>query len=72
MILRSSKRICLYCAKKVDGTLRCTQCRAALYCNSDCQEKHWHAHKNNCQNSNSAEDSDEKLHMKAENHAKQG
>ena len=69
---RSSNRNCLYCLQKVEGSSRCSKCRTALYCNRDCQEKHWPVHKNICVNSNNAEDSDEKLFMKAENHSKQG
>ena len=69
---RSSDRNCLYCLQVVKGSSRCSKCRTALYCNRDCQEKHWPVHKNICIDSNNAEDSDEKLHMKAQNHLKQG
>ena len=69
---RSSDRNCLYCLQKVEGSSRCSKCRAALYCNRDCQAKHWPVHKNICIDSNYAEDSDEKLDMKAKNHSKQG
>jgi len=69
---RSSNRNCLYCLQKVEGSSRCSKCRAALYCNRACQEKHWPVHKNICVNSNNAEDSDEKLFTKAQNHSNQG
>ena len=69
---RSSDRNCLYCLQKVEGSSRCSKCRTALYCNRDCQEKHWPVHKNICIDSNNTESSDEKLAMKADNHSKQG
>jgi len=69
---RSSNRNCLYCLQVVEGCSRCSKCRTALYCNRDCQEKHWPVHKNICIDSNNTEDSIEKLFMKAENHSKQG
>ena len=69
---RSSDRNCLYCLQKVEGSSRCSKCRTALYCNRGCQEKHWPVHKNICVDSNNAEDSDDKLEMKAHNHLKQG
>ena len=69
---RKSSRHCLYCLKQVEGSLRCSKCRTALYCGRVCQEKHWPVHKNICQDSNNTEDADEKLDMKAHNHLKQG
>ena len=69
---RSSNRNCLYCLQKVEGSSRCSKCRTALYCNRDCQEKHWPVHKNICIDSNNTEDSIEKLSIKAENHLNQG
>ena len=69
---KKKKDTCLHCLKQVDGCSRCSQCRTALYCNRVCQLKHWPAHKNICQDSNNAENSDEKLYMKAKNHYKQG
>jgi len=57
--------------KEVEGSLRCSKCRTALYCGKRCQEKHWPVHKNICINSNS-ENSSEKLEMKAMNLLKQG
>ena len=68
---RSSSRHCLYCLKQVEGSLRCSKCRTALYCGRVCQEKHWPAHKNICQDSNT-ENNEEKLLTKAMNHLKQG
>ena len=69
---RSSSRNCLYCLKVVEGSMRCSKCRTALYCNRDCQLKHWPVHKNSCQDSNDAENNDNQLHMKAQNHLNQG
>ena len=66
------KKNCLHCLKEVEGSSRCSRCRTALYCSKVCQEKHWPVHKNNCINSNDAEDNNEKLDMKAENHMNQG
>ena len=66
------KKNCLYCLQEVEGSSRCSKCRTALYCSRACQEKHWPVHKNNCINSNDAENSDQKLYMKAMNHSKQG
>jgi len=66
-----SKRACLFCLKEVEGSSRCSKCRTALYCNRDCQEKHWPVHRNICKDSN-GENSIEKLSIKAENHATQG
>ena len=66
------ERYCLYCLKLVEGSLRCSKCRTALYCDKECQLKHWSVHKNSCHDSNDTENSDEKLHMKAYNHSKQG
>ena len=69
---RKSSRHCLYCLKQVEGSLRCSKCRTALYCGQVCQEKHLSVHKNICKDSNNTEDADEKLHMKAMNHLDQG
>ena len=69
---RSSDRNCLYCLQKVEGSSRCSKCRTALYCNRDCQAKHWPVHKNICIDSNNTDNSNEKLDMKAKNHSKQG
>ena len=69
---KKKKDTCLNCLKEVEGCSRCSKCRTALYCNRVCQEKHWPVHKNICQDSNNAEDSNEKLVMKAMNHSNQG
>ena len=69
---KKKKKNCLHCLQEVEGSSRCSKCRTALYCSTDCQEKHWPVHKNNCTNSNDAADSDQKLSMKAENHLNQG
>ena len=68
---KKKKNTCLCCLKQVEGCSRCSRCRTALYCNRVCQLKHWPVHKNICEDSN-AEDSDEKLYMKAFNHSEQG
>ena len=65
------KRTCLCCLKEVEGSMRCSKCRTALYCGRACQEKHWPVHKHNCNDSNS-DNSIEKLEMKARNHSHQG
>jgi len=68
---RIKKHHCLCCLKEVSGSLRCSQCRTALYCGRECQLKHWPVHKNICQDSNN-DDSIEKLKKKAQNHYEQG
>jgi len=69
---RDSNRNCLFCLKRVKGSMRCSQCRTALYCNRECQTKHWPVHRNLCQDSNDTENSNEKLRLKAENNYSQG
>jgi hypothetical protein len=69
---KKKKDTCLNCLKEVEGCSRCSKCRTALYCNRACQLNHWPVHKNICQDSNNAEDNNEKLEMKAMNHFKQG
>ena len=59
---------CLNCLKEVSTSLRCARCRTALYCSKACQKKH----KNICEDSNNAEDSNEKLFLKAKNQYHQG
>ena len=68
----SINRNCLCCLKEVEGCSRCSQCRTALYCNRECQLKHWPVHKNICQDSNNTENSDQKIIAKAANHCEQG
>jgi len=70
--IHTSSRHCLYCLKQVEGSMKCSKCRTALYCGRGCQEKHWPVHKNMCQDSNNTEDDDEKLRTKATNHFQQG
>jgi len=38
---------CLACGGKPEKT--CTRCKLALYCNAECQQKHWTEHKRICQ-----------------------
>ena len=37
-ISRLNKRVCMFCLKEVDGSLRCGRCRTALYCSKECQK----------------------------------
>jgi len=67
----SKNKICLNCLIKVEGDLRCGQCRTALYCSAECQAKHWKVHKNICKDSN-IEDSLDKLFQKGCNSLEQG
>ena len=69
---KKKKNICLFCLKEVQGLQGCSRCGTARYCDRECQLKHWPVHKNSCRDSNDAEDSDEKLDMKAMNHFNQG
>ena len=69
---KKKKNTCLYCLKEVEGSLGCSRCLTAHYCGRECQAKHWPVHKNSYQDSNDAEDSNEKLDMKAMNHYNQG
>ena len=69
---KKKKNTCLFCLKVVVGCSRCSRCETALYCDRECQVKHWPMHKNSCMNSSDTEDSNEKLDMKALNHIKQG
>ena len=69
---KKKKNTCLFCLQEVVGCSRCSRCETALYCDRECQVKHWPVHKNNCMSSNDTEDSNDKLDMKALNHSKQG
>ena len=69
---KKKKNTCLHCLKEVEGSSRCSRCETAIYCSRECQLRHWPVHKNRCHNSNDAEDSNEKLDMKAKNHCDQG
>jgi len=69
---KKKKNYCLHCLKEVSTTLRCSRCETAIYCDRNCQVKHWPMHKNSCQDSNDTEDDDKKLDKKAENHFNQG
>ena len=69
---KKKKNTCLFCLQEVVGCSRCSRCETALYCDRECQVKHWPVHKNICMNSNDTEDSNEKLHLKAYNHSQQG
>ena len=42
---------CAFCHSTVDvakGKLRCSRCRYVIYCNKNCQKKHWSKHKSLC------------------------
>ena len=42
---------CAGCGKAAAATaslLRCSRCRAAQYCDKDCQRQHWPQHKREC------------------------
>lgn len=46
--LKTAKN-CAHCDKSVrHDRLKCSTCRAAYYCNQDCQREHWREHKNTC------------------------
>ena len=41
--------ICAYCKKMAKDLKRCASCEIVLYCNRECQTKHWHnGHKDEC------------------------
>jgi len=42
------KRVCSACKMIVDGRLKCSLCRQALYCGQECQKAHWKEHKATC------------------------
>lgn len=39
---------CRHCKKSPDKLSRCSVCKAAQYCNSECQHEHWPKHKRVC------------------------
>lgn len=39
---------CLFCDKQKEGLLVCSRCRAAWYCDRECQKAHWKIHKATC------------------------
>lgn len=41
------EQCCAYCGSS-SSLRRCTACKAACYCGSECQKKHWKAHKPRC------------------------
>jgi len=42
---------CLYCSKYSPGLKKCSKCHKAVYCDIDCQLKHWPTHKRSCSSS---------------------
>ena len=43
------KRSCAHCRGFKEGLTRCSRCKAAYYCNSECQMAHWKAgHASDC------------------------
>ncbi|HIB78208.1 MAG TPA: tetratricopeptide repeat protein, partial [Flavobacteriales bacterium] len=48
---KGNARLCAGCAKVEERAIwfgRCSKCRAVHYCSSECQHKHWSAHKESC------------------------
>lgn len=39
---------CAQCGATAPAMLRCRRCKAARYCGTECQAKHWKAHKRFC------------------------
>ena len=35
------KRSCSHCRSFKEGLTRCSRCKAAYYCNAECQMAHW-------------------------------
>ncbi|EJD42517.1 hypothetical protein AURDEDRAFT_89441 [Auricularia subglabra TFB-10046 SS5] len=50
MSLRNMENQCFHCqSRKFQKQLkRCGRCRSALYCNTECQTRHWPSHKKFC------------------------
>jgi len=46
-----STNTCLTCLKQLETTQRCSRCRVAQYCDTECQKKDWPRHKQFCSNS---------------------
>ena len=42
------KHFCLLCDRPVSGRNRCSRCRAAAYCDADCQKADWPRHRADC------------------------
>lgn len=63
-IAESKLRPCMFCQKHPNVTERfkaCSNCKIAVYCSKECQQKHWPTHKTQCANHESgAGTSDEK------------
>lgn len=48
----SEMSLCSYCQKELKKINTCSLCRRAMYCDRDCQRKHWKAsHKGECSRS---------------------
>ena len=43
-----SPKQCGYCLKSSAHLRKCSHCHSVLYCNQDCQKKHWKEHKTLC------------------------
>ena len=48
--VRSILKKCSFCNASVDRHLSCSFCRKDVYCNRDCQVKHYKIHKKKCRN----------------------
>ncbi|XP_076834812.1 histone-lysine N-methyltransferase SMYD3 [Brachyhypopomus gauderio] len=44
----SVRSTCHYCLSRGDSLLRCSQCKSARYCSSQCQKQAWPEHKREC------------------------
>ena len=62
---------CSHCLKQGRALFKCTQCRVVRYCSNECQTLAWENHQKNCIDSN-ADDTVEKLQLKAANFSDQG
>jgi len=39
---------CATCGSQLESPLRCSRCKTSIYCNRECQTKHWSEHKRLC------------------------
>lgn len=43
-----AEKTCFQCSSVMEKALRCSRCKAALYCNGTCQKQHWPTHSKVC------------------------